>query len=266
MRYVAFAILATVMPATGFANPGPTSARIGNETALTVGDPLPRAALLTAGTHRYLRYVVKDGRRLPMDIWVRKVSFEQQGEKRLVRVWQQWDAPGEGGSTRIEDSLMEASTMRPVSHMRSRTVGGETTVSIYRFDGASITGDAFAADNAAKGFSKTAAAPVYNFVPDIEWFQQLPMAAVRVLVADLYDPGSGEPGRYRFTVAGSEKIAGPDGKLVDCWLVTTDYNHPERPVARFWFAKSNQVMIRQEAEMGERGKLIKILLPPENGD
>jgi hypothetical protein len=265
-RYWACAFLAAALPASGLAHPqGAGAAKASDRIVFTVGDKLPRAALLTAGTHRYLRYIVKNGRRVPVDIWVRKISFEQRGGRRLVRIWQQWDAPGEGDPSRIEDSVLEAGTMRPISHVRARTQAGKTITSSYLYDGATVTGDAAASDNAAKDFTKTGAAPLYNFVPDIEWLQQLPMSPGRVLVASLYDPGSGEPGEYSFTVAGSERIAGPDGKPVDCWLVTTDYNHPERGVARFWFAKANQQMIRQEADMGERGKLVKTLLPPESG-
>lgn len=235
------------------------------EVTLTVGRPLARADLLKAGTHRYLRYVVKDGGRIPLDLWTRTVSFATQDGRRVVRVAQQWDYPAPGTAV-TEDSVMEAGTMRPLTHRRSRTRDGQTVRSAYRFDGAAVTGLAGEADNGAKDFAITATEPVFNFVPDIEWFQQLPMAAGRVFVASLYDPGSGKPDRYRFSIAGAARIAGPDGRPLDCWLVTTDYNHPEFGLTRMWFAKATQLMIRQEGDAGPRGHLVKVLLPQEAGD
>jgi len=236
------------------------------DVVLRVGDPLTRADLLKPGTQRYLRYLIKGGHRNPVDLWVRTISFETKDGRRLVRVAQQWDGVGPEPTVRLEDSLAEAVTMRPISHERSLTVAGKTKTSAYLFDGEAVRADPARADNAAAGFSKAAPAPLYNFVPDVEWFRQLPMRAGRTFVADLYDPGSGEPDRFRFKVDGSDRIAGPDGHLVDCWLVTTDYNHPEHGLTRYWFAKTNQYMIRQEVDGGERGYLVKILLPPEAGD
>lgn len=236
-----------------------------DDVVLRVGQPLGRADLLKPGVQRYLRYIVKDGHRTPIDVWTRTISFARDGGRRTVRVAQQWDGatPGTGA---VEDSVMEAGTMRPLTHSRARTRDGKTVKGAYRYDGASVTGVADVSDNSASGFAVTAAEPVYNFVPDIEWFRQLPMAAGRTFVASLYDPGPGKPERYRFTVAGTARIAGSDGRRIDCWLVTTDYNHPERGLTRYWFAKATQLMIRQESDAGARGLLVKVLLPPEAAD
>ena len=236
------------------------------DVVVPVGAPLARAALLKPGTQRYLRYIVKDGHRTAIDIWSRTTSFEMRDGRRLVRVVQIWDGAGPGGSVRREDSLMEAGTMRPLEQVRTTTRDGKTVTAAYRFDGARVTGIADRADNAAKDFAVAGSELLFNFVPDGEWFQQLPMAAGTTFVASLYDPGSGKPDRYRFTIAGSARIAGPDGRPVDCWLMTTDYNAPEHGVTRMWFAKSTQVMIRQEGDAGPRGHFVKTLLPPEAGD
>ena len=236
------------------------------DVTISVGVPLARAALLKPGTQRYLRYVVKDGHRTAIDIWSRTVSFEMRDGRRLVRVAQIWDGAGPNGSVRREDSLMEAGTMRPLEQVRTTTRDGKTVTAAYHFDGARVTGIAGRADNAAQDFAIEGAEPLFNFVPDSEWFQQLPMAKGTTCVASLYDPGSGKPDRYRFTVAGSAWIAGPDGRPVDCWLMTTDYNAPEHGVTRMWFARTTQLMLRQEGDAGPRGHFVKTLLPPEAGD
>lgn len=237
-----------------------------DEIALRAGEPLARADLLKSGTQRYVRYLLKDGRRNPLDTWTRTITFEQLDGRPVVRIAQQWDGGGPTPTQRLEESVLEARTMRPLSQSRTLTSGGKTKSYAYLFGVSGVTGDPSVADNAAAGFSKPLSAPVYDFVPDIEWFRQLPMRAGRTFVADLYDPGSGEPGRYRFVVAGSARIAGPDGRPIDCWLVTTDYNHPERGLSRYWFAKSNQYLVRQEADAGEHGRVVKLLLPAEADD
>lgn len=243
-----------------------TASASAEDVVLGVGTPLARADLLKPGTQRYARYLVKDGHRNPIDTWTRTITIERLAGRRVVRVSQQWDGAGPNPTVRLEESMLEAGTMRPLSQRRTVTSAGRTTVSAYLFGGTAVSGDPDVPENAAASFAKPLAGPVYDFVPDIEWFRQLPMRAGRTFVADLYDPGSGEPGRYRFAVERSDRIAGPDGRPVDCWLITTDYNHPERGVSRYWFAKTNQYLVRQEADAGERGRVVKLLLPPEAGD
>lgn len=233
---------------------------------LQLGQVLPRAKLLTPGTQRYLRYFVKDGHRNPLDIWTRVISFEIKDGRRLLRIRQQWDGAGPRPTTRIEDSLMTPDTMVPVFHLRSKTTPEGVTVDAFRFDGKFVTGDPDVADNASRDFRIEAADAPYNFVVDIEWFRQLPMATGRIFSASLFDPPSGQPAVYSFTVVGSDQIVGPDGRQIACWLVTTDYNQPDRPLARYWFAKSNQFMIRQESDAGARGTLVKTLIANEAAD
>jgi hypothetical protein len=63
---------------------------------------------------------------------------------------------------------------------------------------------------------------------------------------------------YTFKVAGSQTIAGPAGP-VDCWVVTTDYNQPG-PVTKSGFAKSTQLMVRQESQAGDGKVMVKTLI------
>ena len=233
---------------------------------LKPGQVMPRANLLAPGTQRYLRYFIKDGHRNPLDIWTRVISFETKAGRRLVRIRQQWDGAGPNPTTRIEDSFMEPDTMVPVFHSRSKTAPDGVVVDAFRFDGKLVTGDRDVAGNASRDYRIEAEAVPYNFVVDMEWFRQLPMAPGRTFAASLFDPPSGKPAVYRFVVAGSDRIAGPDGRLIDCWLVTADYNQPDRPLARYWFAKANQFMLRQESDAGARGILVKILITNEAAD
>jgi hypothetical protein len=43
-------------------------------------------------------------------------------------------------------------------------------------------------------------------------------------------------------------------------VVETDYNRPQSPPARFWFAKGNQQLIRQEARAPDGVIHLKTLL------
>lgn len=56
-----------------------------------VGSPVARMSLLKAGTHRYLRYEIRDGKRTAHDIWSRAVSFEQKDGARRLHITQRWD-------------------------------------------------------------------------------------------------------------------------------------------------------------------------------
>ncbi|HMA52005.1 MAG TPA: hypothetical protein VKP60_19740, partial [Magnetospirillaceae bacterium] len=81
------------------------------------------------------------------------------------------------------------------------------------------------------------------------------------------DPGLSDPKRYVFKVAGSETMTGVDGRPVECWIVTGDYN-TGNVRARFWFDKKTQVMLHEEAIASEDGQqiLVKTLLGEEQAD
>lgn len=236
------------------------------ETAqLNVGQALARADLLKPGVHRYLRYTVKDGQRATRDIWSRHVVYEQVDGKRQLRITQRWDAVGEKPSLRLQDSRFEAGTFRPLMHIDEATREGKTRKAGYRYSGNDVIGIADMPDNDKKDFAATSSEPAYNFETDIEFLQTLPLAAGYTVSIPFYDPGLSPAARYVFKVAGEGQVAGADGRTIDCWIVTTDYNRPGYE-SRFWFAKQSQVMIRQESPMPDGGLLVKTLLPPEAGD
>jgi hypothetical protein len=121
------------------------------------------------------------------------------------------------------------------------------------------------ADNEHKDFDLKLPEPSYNFEYDLEFLQALPLAAQREFNIPFYDPGIDQPGRYVFKVAEAERIAGPEGRPIECWVLTADYN-TGKVLSRFWFAKRGQTLVREEQVQEGGGLLIKTLLPPESRD
>ncbi|WP_426190601.1 hypothetical protein [Massilia sp. DWR3-1-1] len=224
-------------------------------TAVDVGTPLPRFALLKESTHHYLRFMQAGESSVPADIWTRTVRFEQGA----VRLTQRWDSAGPA-STRVQESWFDKDTLRPRSHQRVSERDGKKTVEGFLFAPDKISGMPELADNTQKDLAMASPEPTFNFEADLETLQTLPLAAGYEASINFYHPGaSTPPQRYLFKVSGSATIAGPAGP-VDCWVVTTDYNRPEMPVSTFWFAKGTQLMVRQEAHMPGGKKLVKALI------
>ncbi|MBW8816163.1 MAG: hypothetical protein JF588_22325 [Caulobacterales bacterium] len=239
---------------------------VADTVRLSPGQPLARMALLKPGVHRYLRYTVAtDGARKAIDIWVRTVSVAPpaQGQAPQLHIAQRWDEVD--GALLIQDSWFDPATFAPKTHVRRLTRDGKTTIGGYLFTPGKVVGMPELPDNGRKDFTQALPEASYNFEYDMEFLQALPLAAGRTFDIPFYDPGQDQPGRYRFVVAGSERIAGPDGRPIDCWLVTADYN-TGKLVSRFWFAKSDQVLIREAQARDGGGWLIKALLPPESAD
>jgi hypothetical protein len=223
-----------------------------------VGAPLPRFSLVKEGTHRYLRFMKMGEASTPADIWTRSVSFEEREGKRLLRIRQRWDGVAPTPSVRLIDSWFDAGTFRPRTHERVTEREGKRVVEGFAFAPGRITGMPELAENTQKELSVESAEPSFNFEADIEFLQALPLAPGYEARVNFYHPGGPTPPqRYTFKVSGSATIAGPAGP-VDCWVVTTDYNRPGS-VATFWFAKGSQLMVRQEARMGEQ-TLVKALI------
>lgn len=239
------------------------------ETPVKVGEPLARFSLLTPGTHRYVRYIVHGDARTLVDIWVRRISFETKDGRRLMHIWQRWDEakvqPG-GASALEQDSWFEPETFRPLTHVRRVVRDDKVSVGGYRFLPEKVVGMAELPDNQRKDFSLALAEPAYNFEYDMEFLQALPLADGYAGNIVFYDAGiDPKADHYVFKVAGSDRIEGWDGKPVDCWVVTADYNTGEVK-SRFWFDKKTQLLVREEAPMKDGGVMVKTLLPPEQGD
>ena len=63
-----------------------------------------------------------------------------------------------------------------------------------------------------------------------------------------------------WTVTAEDRLPGPDGRDIDCWVVETDYNNAENPPSRFWLTKATQQFMRQEARAPDGSVFRKYLL------
>lgn len=213
---------------------------------LKVGDRLDRFDRLTAGVKVYLRSQQRENQHVPTDIWRRETRFETLDGVSRLRIVQRWD--GQAASLSERDSVFEIGTFRPLTHVRITTRDGERSIEGFRFTETGIVGLADLPGNEHLGFSVASDEAMYNFETDMEMLQTLPLAAGYSVSIPFYHPApSTRPARYLWAVTGDERLVGPDGRPIDCWIVQTDYNAPQNPPARFWFAKANQQLIRQES-------------------
>lgn len=233
--------LATAVPATALASTSATPHR------LNVGDRLARFGLLRPGRRSYLRSQIRNGAHVATDIWQREVRFERVEGVERVRIVQRWDGTGKEPTLVERDSLFETSTFRPLTHVRTTRAGGKTVIEGFRFGEKALTGMGELADNSQAAVDVPFPEPMYNFETDMEMLQTLPFARGYAVSIPFFHPVGGAPARYLWRVAAEEALAGPDGRGIDCWVVETDYNRPQGPPARFWFAKGTQQLIRQES-------------------
>ena len=232
--------------------------------SLNVGDPIARISLLKPGVHRYLRYSVKgDGSRSAIDLWERRVTIEEHGQH--LHIVQRWDEV-DGKVILKQDSVFEAQTFAPITHIRRIEREGKTSIGGYLFTPGKVIGMPDLPDNGRKDFVMPMPDASYNFEDDMELLQTLPLASGRTFDIPFYDAGvDKKPDRYAFVVTGSASIADWTGRPVDCWVVTADYN-TGKVVSRFWFAKAGQVLVREEATQDDGSTLVKALIPPESAD
>jgi hypothetical protein len=253
------AILITAMPADA------TQSQSSPADVLEVGQPLARAGMLVPGVHRYARYVIVDGARQLLDIWSRRLSFEEKNGKRLLHIVQRWDA-ADKSYTAIFDQLFEATTFRPLSQSQSVTRNGAVKTLAVTFDGPNVDSTSDGQAGAAKPLHEKFDMPFYNFHTDIEFIQALPLETGYVASIPFYDVGQEPPARYTFTVSGEETLAAADGTPIKCWLVLLQLQEPKNPPTRFWFAQRNQVLVREEGTIPGQGTLVKTLLNAEAED
>lgn len=240
------------------------------EIAMVKVGPKPeRMSLLRSGSHRYLRYTVKDGKRVAHDMWNRTVSFEMRDGRRLLHITQRWDEVGvaPGGTQLVEqDSWFDPTNLRPLTHVRRVTVDGRITVAGYRFLGDRAVGLTDLPENQRKDFVLTYPETPFNFEYDMELIQTLPLRAGYEANIIFYDAGiDKQADRYTFKVAGSDSIPGWDGRPIQCWLITADYNTGVVQ-SRWWVDKKSQVVVREESNRDDGSIFVKTLLSPEAKD
>lgn len=242
------------------AAPLAAAARADDVDRLEVGRPLERFDRLKPGVRTYLRSREKDGAHAAIDIWRREVRFEDIDGAPRLRIVQRWDGVGQTPTLAERDSTFEVGTFRPLAHVRTSTRDGTRTVEGFRFTPEAVVGLPDLADNSRADFSVVCPEPMYNFETDMEMLQALPWRAGYAASIPFYHPGGGPPARYLWRAAGEEGLTGPDGAIISCWAVETDYNSGGASVARFWLARTTQQLIRMESRAPDGATWRKILL------
>ena len=226
--------------------PAPAAARAPVHT-LRVGDGLERFGWLRPGVRTYLRSRQNGDQHIATDIWRRETRVETIDGIERLRIVQRWDGADQPSVLAERDSVFEIGTFRPLTHIRTTTRPEGRRIEAFRFTGSEVRGLEGVAGNDRAGFSQPSEEPVYNFETDLEMLQTLPLAAGYAVSIPFYHPGGGPPARYLWKVASEEQLRGGDGRAIDCWVVETDYNAPERAPSRFWLAKSTQQVIKVRA-------------------
>ena len=223
------------------------------------GTAFARANLLKSDTHRYLDYFQDGESTIPLDIRTRTVRFETRDGKNLMQIKLRWDGVGRATYTKWIDSWFEAKTFVPLTQERITEKDGNKIVEGFIFHPDRIIGMPDLANNTQKDLLVKTAEPAFNFETDIEMLQTLPFETGYQANIMFYHPGGKtEPARYLFKVIGSEMIYAA-GSMIDCWVVSTDYNSPNS-LARFWFAKNSQLLVKKESGLPNGKKIVQVLL------
>jgi hypothetical protein len=225
-----------------------------------VGQALPRFEKLKPGVRRYLRHREMNGVVRSIDIWTREVRFEEREGKPLLRIVQQWTGPASAPHTLRLDSWFERGTFRPITHERFYERAEEKRNEGFRFLADKIGPLETTPGNVHKKFEMASPEATFNFETDMEFLQTLALAPGYEASIRFYHPGGPAPAAYIFKVAGAERLAGPGGEPIDCWLVTTDYNVPSAKPARFWVSKKDQIVLKVEQVSADGSKTVKTLL------
>src|ERR1700735_2026985 len=232
-------LVAMVCTALAAAPPSPVD-------TLDVGQALPRATLLTSGVHRYVRYMISDDSRTLIDLWSRRLSYENLSGRQVLHIHQRWDA-ADKSYVAIFDQIFEAKTFRPLSQTQSVTRNGATKTLSVTFDGPKVDSISAGGNGAASPLHENFSMPFYNFHTDMELLQALPLKTGYLASIPFYDVAQEPPARYTYRVVGEESLPGADGAPIECWLVVYQPPDPKNGPIRFWFAKRNQVLVREEA-------------------
>jgi hypothetical protein len=228
---------------------------------LQVGQPLPRAAMLVPGVHRYVRYIISGDSRRLLDLWSRSLSYEEKDGQQLLHIVQRWDA-ADKSYVAVFDQTFEAKTFKPLAQSQKVTRNGATKVLAVVFDGSKVDSTTDDSSDHGKPVHEKFEMTFYNWHTDMELLQALPLKKDYTASIPFYDVGKEAPARYTYSVVGQETIPSPDGVPIDCWVVAFTPDGANPPI-RFWFAKRNQVLVREEATVPGEGILVKTLLNAE---
>jgi len=216
------------------------------QDTLRVGHQFRHFDQLEMGTKKDLVYSEFNGKLAGMAFKTRTTEMVRVDGKELVKITHTWQSPGTEWSGKFE-YWCEPQTMRPIQHIRTtKKLGTEA----FRFEASQITGTDSVGDNAQKDFSLELTEPTFNWEIDLETYSLLPMRDGYHAVMNFYHPGGKTPPKfYHLKVTGSETLNMPDGSLMDCWIVFTDYGGTQP--TRFWYTKAGQNFVKMEGKYNQ---------------
>jgi hypothetical protein len=101
-----------------------------------------------------------------------------------------------------------------------------------------------------------------NWHDDLVIYSMLPYKEGRTFVINYYDPGFGKPVEVPYSVTGSDWLVGRGGDKIECWILEhTDENGTEK----FWVAKKNKEVLKEEDNGGKFGYRYKYKLGVDGG-
>jgi len=123
-------------------------------------------------------------------------------------------------------------------------------VNAYVFHPNSIVSDDTVTGISQRGFVQPMPVAAFNWELDLETFALLPLAEGKAFVIPFYHPGGKTPpAYYKYIVMGSEKIAGPDGQQIDCFLLYTEYENNQGR-STWWISKAKHEVLKMEELYG----------------
>lgn len=142
--------------------------------------------------------------------------------------------------------LCEPQTLKPVLHIRNTKQNGKEG---FRFTETAITPLDSVKDNVVKDLNIQLEVPTYVWEIDLETYSLLPMKKGYQAVMNFYHPGGPAPAYYTLKVEKDEKLKLPNGEVLDCWVLFTDYGGTQP--SRFWYTKKGQNFVKMEGDYGQ---------------
>lgn len=221
--------------------------------------------VLIQGTHRWLVYFKMgvDSPRKMFNIWSRNIERKQYNGKDAIAVKQEWEDNDSIMHTTL--SIADAKDFHTLYHESWWKQRGSTKFNFLSGE-ASINDKPLTASDTAmraktirQAFDSALNQYTLNWHLDLEVFPLLPYKANRTFMINFYDPGSSKPKWVAYTVTGSGKLPGLDGKEADCWLLEhSDPSFNNKEV--FWVSKQTKEVLKLEQQFGKRFRY-KIKLP-----
>jgi len=245
-----------------FGNPARAAenVRSSQTEVIDVDSPRPRFDLITPGQVDYLRYKVVEGISEPIDTISIVLAIETEAGVPRLHITQRWTPANPSLSRKELDSWFEVETFRPLTHIRRTKKEGTTQTEGFLFSGNKVTGIGDLPSNSQANYLSESSEAPFNFETDLIFFQTLPWGPGYSAAIPFHHPGGLPGSRYVFSVTGSDQLVGPDGRPIDCWLVTSNYNVADYPVAKMWVAKQTQRVVKMVASMDGKTSIIKSIL------